>query len=272
MSAGKANATAGSALPSSESHGTCLPLDSAADGVEVVDGELVEDEGVLRFPVATAVEDIVDAEVVEDDALVVTPGTGLMVRQRHEITPAEYLIRPGGVGNGSWGKDVTLAGKVGTSAVRAAGDMWPHLRDGQNIPGWLAGRLARVAKTYISRDRLDPEYVLRCAKGLPVLSKAFEDAWAGRFNDTPPQRVLASAVFEAYDLAVQGKKWGAIVAALEACGRAGTSYVTRAYVDILARDTGRPIERGVAAQTLGSVTKTVQQRLAELDANGRGVA
>lgn len=109
------------------------------------------------------------------------------------------------------------------------------------------------------------------------LAKAYEEAWVERFNDTPPQKYLVTAVFDAYELIVHRKVYGAVVEALRVAARSGNSFVTKAYVDVIARANNAPLDRSGGGQpTQGqSLASAYERALAEqeaIDRNRKGTA
>ncbi|WP_448062265.1 hypothetical protein [Cellulomonas hominis] len=159
-------------------------------------------------------------------------------RRGRDVAAATYLAHPRGRRSMAWKPGTSLAARAAASAGFAVEDSWPLARDGQRAPGWAVGRAVRVAQTAVKNYRRDPEYVVRCAKGLPALAAAFEDAWVGRFRDTPPEKVMETAVYDAFDLAVQHKAWSVILDALRLAATRGNAFVTTAYVELIAQAAG----------------------------------
>lgn len=171
------------------------------------------------------------------------PSTDLVRPAERALAPAQrtarmYLEHPGADPSSQWRKGTALASRASSAAVAGASDRWALAFDGDSLPGWLPGRLGRAASTLVKRDGLDAELVVRCAMGLPDLARAYRDAWVRRFRDTPPQAKFSAAIFEAFALGAEGKRWRLIQESLATCAMRGNAFVTNTYIELLGREAG----------------------------------
>ena len=189
-------------------------------------------------PVAPANgEDIIDAEVIEDEQPATS--TDLTVRrspkelaQARLRTAVEYLqgpVRDGEIGE--WNPRTTIAGRTSAAATAGMCDSWGASRDGSPAPRWAVGRLARQAKL-AAQDGRRPELVVKSAMGLPLIARAFEDAWLDTYGEPPLQKDVATVTFEAFDLLTQGFGWTRILEAVALAAAEGHVFVQRAYRDL----------------------------------------